>query len=61
MTVDAKLEALVRLGRQIGKVPWCADIGTRDAAAMALRYQGVTRWESRKEALERTRKEQTAR
>jgi hypothetical protein len=53
--VSAKLKALVALGRRIGKVPWCADIGLRNAARMVLRLHGITRWESRREALERTR------
>ena len=57
--VDAKLQALVALGRRIHKVPWCADLGTRSAAAMVLKMQGITEWESRKKALERARKERT--
>lgn len=60
VTAAAKLQALVALGRRIGKVPWCADVMTRGAAEMVLRLQGITRWESRREALERAREEQTA-
>jgi len=52
---DAKLQALVILGRRIGKVPWCIDIGTRSAASVLLQLYGITIWEKRKEALERTR------
>ena len=52
---DAKLQALVVLGRRIGKVPWCADVMTRSAASALLQIYGITIWEKRKEALERTR------
>lgn len=53
---DAKLQALVVLGRQIHKVPWCIDAMTRSAASTLLQIYGITIWETRKEALERTRK-----
>jgi len=53
---DAKLQALVILGRQIHKVPWCADMMTRSAASTLLQLYGITIWETRREALERTRK-----
>jgi len=40
--VDAKLQALVTLGRQIGKVPWCIDMMTRSAASVLLQLYQIT-------------------